>query len=864
MVETLANVGCDRSKQLPAFGLFILATLAASTGACSKQADSSPIRELREPEHRGFVDVAQQVGITHQHHKPILDSKLDNIMSWMTSVGAAAAAGDYDKDGWIDLFVTDSRKGEPNRLYRNNADGSFTEVGVEAGLATANGDAGTSMDAVWGDYDNDGWVDLYLVRWGRDSLYRNNGVGADGSVTFTEVTQRVFREKDGKPGTDWANGNAAIFIDFDLDGRLDIYVGNYFREVDLWNLDDTRILHEDFETARNGGGNFLYHQEADGRFTEIATEMGLDDIGWTLAVGTGDLNGDGWPDIYGANDFGPDQLFLSNGDGTLRNATETILGFDTKKGMNVDFGDVDNDGWLDIYVTNITTDSYLQEGNMLWYNQGPIEGGEIALTDIAWETGTYNGGWGWGGKFFDHDNDGDLDIVAVNGFISAGEGNYWYDLASWTVLGEDSADARNWPTIGGRSFSGYEATRVWRNDGFYTFAEEAGELGLDSTRDGRGIVTFDYDNDGDLDLFIANQGQAPHLFRNDLSSPDHWLTVTIETDPSTGVNRDGIGTRVTLVTESGLLMRERDGGNGFSGQSDPRLHFGLGASRSVRLLEVRWPDGARQYLRDVEPDQILVVRQNPSRYSEALELDAEGSGWTPPEIPDEPTAIAFDPAEVQRELAEMESRLRAEPTWDRQQALAYRSRAVATDQHDRSIAFLEELANDRQDPALRLELSLAYVDSIPSCGGLAAIVCKGSRAKKSLDQLDSLLAEHPESWLTLYARGTNHLHWPRALRHSDDAAKDFERCIEIQSQAGITRPYHLRAWIGLGQAYAKAGRFDAAQDAWRRGLEVFPGAEELQEHLAVEGDEAVLAFVQQKRSLEQDIDTDLTFFEGRL
>ena len=199
--------------------------------------------------------------------------------------------------------------------------------------------------------------------------------------------------------------------------------------------------------------------------------------------------------------------------------------------MNIDFGDVDNDGWLDAYVTNITTESYLQEGNMLWYNQGPGADGELTMTDISWETGTHNGGWGWGGKFFDHDNDGDLDIVTVNGFISAGEGNYWYDLASWTVLGEDSSDARNWPAIGKRSFSGYEPTRVWRNDGFYTFVEEASDLGLASTRDGRGIVSFDYDNDGDLDLFIANQGQEPHLFRNGLRSSNHWLVVDLETDP---------------------------------------------------------------------------------------------------------------------------------------------------------------------------------------------------------------------------------------------------------------------------------------------------------------------------------------------
>jgi hypothetical protein len=207
----------------------------------------------------------------------------------------------------------------------------------------------------------------------------------------------------------------------------------------------------------------------------------------------GDYDNDGWPDLYCADDFGPDQLFLNLGAGAFTNATEHALGFDTKKGMNVEMGDLDGDGWLDIYVANITTAEYLQEGNMLWHNNGPDPDGHISFTDISLETGTYDGGWGWGAKFLDFDHDGDLDIMAVNGFISAGEGNYWYDLASWTVQGQDVSDARNWPAIHDRSFSGYEKTRFWRNDGLYVYSERAGELGLDSDRDGRGLVSFDYE-----------------------------------------------------------------------------------------------------------------------------------------------------------------------------------------------------------------------------------------------------------------------------------------------------------------------------------------------------------------------------------
>src|SRR3972149_4598235 len=178
------------------------------------------------------------------------------------------------------------------------------------------------------------------------------------------------------------------------------------------------MMHDSFETARNGGKNFLYRQQAHGTFREIACSVGVDDPGWTLAVGSADINNDGWPDLYCANDFGPDQLFL-NDHGAFKNVSKEVLGGDSKKGMNVDFGDFNNDGWLDIYVTNITTAEYLQEGNMLWHNNGVGPDGVLSLTDVSLETGTYDGGWGWGAKFFDYDNDRDLDLIAATGFINA-------------------------------------------------------------------------------------------------------------------------------------------------------------------------------------------------------------------------------------------------------------------------------------------------------------------------------------------------------------------------------------------------------------------------------------------------------------
>lgn len=875
------------------------------------------------PSTAPFAEVAEVTGLTNRHHKPILDHQLDNIMSWVSSVGAAAAAADFDRDGWMDLYVTDSRQGFPNLLYRNNGNGTFTDVAARAGLALVNTDEmGASMDCVWGDYDNDGWPDLYLVRWGTDSLYRNNGDG-----TFTEVTARLFKKRDGAPGTDWANGCAAIFLDYNLDGRLDIYVGNYFDEFDLWHLKTTKIMHDDFEKARNAGHNFLYRQNPDGTYTEVAHALGLDDPGWTLAVGAADLNNDGWPDIYCADDFGPDQLFLNDKRGGFTNVTATAIGFDTKKGMNVDFGDVDGDGWLEIYVANITTAEYLQEGNMLWHNNGLGPDGQLTFTDIASETGTYDGGWGWGAKFFDADNDGDLDLLAVNGFISAGEGNYWYDLASWTVKGQDVSDARNWPTIGNRSFSGYEKNRFWRNDGRYSFSERAREYGLDSTRDGRGLVCFDYDNDGDLDLFVANQDQQPQLYRNTLieaksnpsltpalfpsegarenraprpdnagradsshtapgglplprrggagqgegarastSPTNHWLMVRLEGDPKTGITRDALGARVTLVTAgTDRQTREHNGGKCYAGQSDPRLHFGLGRDDHVKLLEVRWPDGGLQYLEKVAADQVLTFRQDPTRYASQLVLSQPPpKPWQQTKLKSEPAVPKLSAAELEKMLSDLEARLR-QSLASYTLASTYRARCAAYEQHDRSIKFFQQIvtANPTNQRA-RLELGCAFVDKIPTCGGMAAIVSKGTLASKSLDQFNAYLAADPDSWVGHYTRGINHLHWPRALHHSDDAARDLARCTQLQEQTRkpAGKPYFLRTHVALGDAYAKNRQFDEARKAWRQGSQIFPDAKELKDRLAIQDDAQLLKYVEGRRSLERPVDTDLSFLDG--
>jgi hypothetical protein len=573
----------------------LLAAIFNAGYSSSRQVKKEGVREELEPAPV-FIDITEEAGVAHLHHKPVLDPKVTNIAGWLSSVGASAAAGDYDQDGDIDLYVSNSQKGHPNALYRNDSNEAgtaplhFTDVAEKAGVAWVNEEKGGTMDVVFGDYDNDGDLDLYVAKWGCNLLFRNNGDG-----TFKDVTEFAGVG-------DCGNANAVIFLDYNLDGFLDLFVGNYFDYIDLWNLPHTRFMHDGFETSKNAGPNLLYKNNGDGSFTDVADEAGVQDRGWILAAGAADYDNDGDSDIYVANDFGPDKLFRNERDGTFTDVSDAAIGFDTKKGMNAEFGDFNNDGWIDIYVSNITTKEYLEEGNMLHRNLG-----DGTFINVALETGTYDGGWSWGAKFFDYDNDGDLDIYNVNGFVSAGEEEYWFDLATTVTLPEfDPIDTKNWASIGDKSLSGYEESRLFRNEGNEIFTEVAKEAGVNHNGDGRGIVVADFDNDGDLDLFIANQGQKAVLYQNEVGNRNNWVCLKLI---GTNSNRDGVGTRVTMVSGSLTQIREKDGGNGYAAQSDPRLFFGLGKRKNIDRIEIRWPSGTLQTLKEVSINQFLTIRE---------------------------------------------------------------------------------------------------------------------------------------------------------------------------------------------------------------------------------------------------------------
>ena len=360
-------------------------------------------------------------------------------------------------------------------------------------------------------------------------------------------------------------------------------------------------MHDSYEFSRNAGANVFYEYNGDGTFTDVSENVFLADTGWTLDVGCGDYDNDGDLDVFFANDFGDDKLYNNTGDGIFLDMTMDALGGDTKKGMNVEFGDYDNDGYLDIYISNITTKEYIKEGNLFYRNNG-----DGTFIDISRETQTLDGGWAWCAKFLDYDNDCDLDIYMVNGFFSGEKEEYWFDLATTVTVPEfDPLNSMNWAPMGNKSLSGYEPSRLFRNEGNDIFTEIAAAAGVeDYRRDGRGIAVADYDNDGDLDMYVTNQGNKAVLYRNDIGNKNNWLLLKLI---GTKSNRDAIGARIKVTVGDLSQIREVDPGNGYSSQSDRRVHFGLGQEEKIDQIEIRWPSGSTQILKDISTNQIITI-----------------------------------------------------------------------------------------------------------------------------------------------------------------------------------------------------------------------------------------------------------------
>ncbi len=800
----------------------------------------------------GFTDVTRDSGISFRHFKGDFDPKLSNIMPWIQSIGAAACVSDYDRDGDLDLYVTSSRKGTPNALWRNDGGLKFVDVAREAHVADVNDSDGVSMDAAFADLDRDGDDELYVVEWGKNRLFRN-----DSNGRFSEIT-------DVSGTGDRSNGNAVLPFDYNLDGLTDLYVCNYFPSVDLANLSTTRIMHDSFEAARNGGANVLYKNLGGLKFENVAHELNVDDTGWSLDAGISDIDNDSDLDLYVANDFGQDRLYLASGDGHFTDVTERAIGHETFKGMNIDFGDFDGDGYTDGYVANITTAEYLKEGNMLLLN-----GGNGTFSNVASATGTFDGGWGWCARFFDFDQDGHLDLFALNGFVSAGPQIYWEDLANIAVdPGFDPAESTQWPAMGNRSLSGHEPNRLFRNRGDGSFEEVAQKYGLADKRDARGIALADFDDDGDLDVYVANQGAPGALYRNDVGNMHRFLDLELE-GRRTNPNAIGARVQVTAAGSSGgaplRLTREVNGGNGFASQSAYGLHFGLGQSDRIEKVTVFWPSGIVQEVAGLSVDRRYRVVET----GEVMAPDARRALYfgQPKSATAPGTSVASAGASAiavpSAVLLDLEEKLRRRPC-NVGFANAYRALCVDSRQLDRSIELFRGLVRSHAEHGgVRIQLALAIVDKIPSLDG--DVLGQGSLAKESLNELAWVEERDPGSYALHYIAGMNHLYWPDTLKHYDDAVHHLDRCVEVQKArleaGGKVEAQYAEVFRALGDAHVKAKRFSDARQAWKQGLALFPDHPGLKARFTASDDEAT-AQVKGERGLTRRIDSGLGWLAG--
>jgi enediyne biosynthesis protein E4 len=544
-------------------------------------------------------EVSKQCGIDFKHQAPVLDARLAHIMPIVASMGAAVAVADFDRDGLPDLYVVNSAEGSRNCLYRNMGDGTFEDVAEKMGVADLNRPgSGACMGAVWGDYDNDGYEDLLVYRWGRPELFHN-----DRGKGFTRVTDTA-----GLPAR--VNANSAIWLDFDRDGLLDLFIAGYWADdIDLWHVKTTQIMPESFQYANNGGRKYLLRNKGDGTFEDVTEKVGITSRKWTLAVAATDLRGTGYPDLVLANDYGVNEFYANDGGKHFREiGSETRVGDQSKSGMSVSFGDVYNQGRFALYVSNITEPGILQQWNNLWVPERDRAGDDLRYTNQAGTLGVERGGWSWGAQFGDLNNDGTQDLYLVNGYISAGErSSYWYDFAQIAV-GHSAiiGDAQNWPAMKGRSLSGYQRKRVWLNDGAGRFTDVAQIVGATDVFDGRAVALADLSNTGALDVLVANQRGPFLIYRNTVQPGRHWIDVDLEGSAS---NRSAIGARVEVRWDGRTQVQEVSGGSGFSAQNQRRLHYGLGAATGIERVDIRWPSGRRQTLERPAVDQIHRVKE---------------------------------------------------------------------------------------------------------------------------------------------------------------------------------------------------------------------------------------------------------------
>ena len=546
-----------------------------------------------------FEEVAKTSGINFTHQAPTLDHRLDHIMPQVASMGAAVSVVDFNRDGWADLYVTNSGEGSKNALFKNNHDGTFTDVAEQLGISDLNqAGTGVSMGSVWGDYDNDGYEDLFVYKWGKPELFHN-----DAGQKFTRVTEKAGLAS-------WVNANTAVWFDYDGDGKLDLFLGGYYAEdVDLWHLKNTRMMPESFEYAKNGGRKYLFHNLGDGTFEEVSQKLGIDSRRWALAATVADLRGDGHPDLFIANDYGISELYFNDGKQFHEVGKQTGVGFSPKSGMSASVGDILNQGRYSIYVSNISEEGILIQGNNLWMPRDGTSGNGIQYDNLARAMDVEIGGWSFGAQFGDLNNDGTLDLYVVNGYVSLDRNqNYWYDFSK--IAGGNStiiSDAAQWPAMDGRSLSGYQQKRVWINDGAGKFVNVAQAVGASDVFDGRSVALVDLWNRGVLDVVVANQRGPVLVYKNNVTPENKWIDFELEGSAS---NRSAIGAEVRLFWDGREQVQQVSGGSGFCAQNQRRLHFGVGKNPHIEKAEIRWPSGKIETIEKPVVGQVYKIKES--------------------------------------------------------------------------------------------------------------------------------------------------------------------------------------------------------------------------------------------------------------
>jgi hypothetical protein len=561
------RVPLSRRDLLKCFGSLGIGLTAASSLARTFSPSANPVN---------FVDVASSSGITFRHDNAASPEKY-----LIETMGAGCGWIDYDQNGLLDLYLVNGAATQTytpksplaNALYRNNGDGTFTDVTRKAGVG-AEGLFG--MGVAVGDYDNDGFPDLFVLGYGRCILYHNNGDG-----TFTDVTTKAGVGNLGR----W--GSSAAWFDYDNDGRLDLVIANY---VD-WSPERNFYCGDRGPGMRSychpddfhGQPPTLYHNNGDGTFTDVSNASGIGAKGGNgLGVVTFDYDNDGWQDIFIANDHKPNFLFHNNRDGTFREVgylagVAVSADGQFEAGMGTDAADIMGDGRADLIVTHL--DMQLAR---LYQNMGDQIFDDATLrSKIGYATFHMSG---FGTRFMDYDNDGARDLFMANGHVLDNIERYHPDTAY------------------------AEPKLMFRNKGRGIFENVSAGLGSDFQlpRVSRGAAVADFDNDGDLDILVNNNGQTPQLLRNDGGNANHWLEILLI---GTKSNRDGVGARVKVSAGDLILYDQRKGGMSYQSAQDPRLHFGLGAHSKIDAIEILWPSGSVTRLTALPSDRIMAIKE---------------------------------------------------------------------------------------------------------------------------------------------------------------------------------------------------------------------------------------------------------------